>query len=68
VTCSDNRWYVLAHDTECGEVRTFALGRITAPVLTSDIPASFNPHKYLGASFNVMKGDGDYEVVIEFDA
>jgi len=71
LTCSDNRWYVLAHDTDCGEVRTFALGRITAPALTSDtfsVPASFDPTKYLGASFSVMKGDGDYEVVIEFDA
>lgn len=71
LTCSDNRWYVLAYDTDCGEVRTFALGRITAPVLTADsfnIPASFDPHKYLGTSFSVMKGDGDYKVVIEFDA
>ena len=71
LTCCDNRWYVLAHAPDCGEVRTFALGRITAPILTNDtftIPAAFNPHQYLGASFSVMKGDGDYEVVIEFDA
>lgn len=60
-----------AHDTDCDEVRTFALGRITTPVLTGEtfqIPASFDPTKYLSASFSVMKGDGDYEVVIEFDA
>lgn len=71
MTCSDNRWYVLAHDPDCGEVRTFALGRITAPVLAAQCftkPASFDPHKYLGDSFSVMKGDGDYEVLIEFDA
>ncbi len=71
MTCSDNRWYILAHDPDCGEVRTFALGRIKTAVLTEHRftrPASFDPHKYLGASFSVMKGDGDYEVVIEFDA
>ena len=71
LTCSDNRWYILAHDPGRGEVRTFALGRIKTAVVTEHRftkPAAFDPQKYLGASFSVMKGDGDYEVVIEFDA
>jgi proteasome accessory factor B len=71
MTCSDNRWYILAHDPGRGDVRTFALGRIQSAVLTDhrfSKPASFDPQKYLGASFGVMKGDGDYEVVLEFDA
>ena len=71
LTCSDNRWYLLGYDTDAADVRTFALGRISAPVITDrrfEKPASFDPNKYLGASFGVMKGDGDYEVVIEFDA
>ena len=71
LTCGDNRWYLLGYDTEAADVRTFALGRISAPVLTDQRfqkPASFDPNRYLGASFGVMKGDGDYEVVIEFDA
>lgn len=71
LTCGENRWYLLGYDTDAADVRTFALGRISAPVLTDqrfEKPASFDPNKYLGASFGVMKGDGDYEVVIEFDA
>jgi len=71
LTCSDNRWYLLAYDPDCGEVRTFALGRITAPSITTTHftkAAHFDPHKYLAASFGVMKGDGNYEVLIEFDA
>jgi len=71
LTCSDNRWYLLAHDPDRGAIRTFALGRITAAVLTDQRfakPASFDPQKYLGDSFGVMKGHGDYEVLIEFDA
>ena len=71
MTCSDNRWYILGHDTARDDIRTFALGRIAAPVLTDhhfEKPADFDPQKYLKGSFTVMKGEGDYEVVIEFDA
>lgn len=71
LTCSDNRWYLLAHDPDCGEVRTFALGRITSPTVTARSFAkspTFDPQKYLAGSFSVMKGDGNYEVIIEFDA
>lgn len=71
LTCSDNRWYVLAYDPDCGDVRTFALGRIAAPTVTAisfSKSPHFDPHKYLAASFGVMKGDGNYEVLIEFDA
>ena len=31
-------------------------------------PKDFDPDKHLKGSFGVMSGDGDYEVVIEFDA
>jgi predicted DNA-binding transcriptional regulator YafY len=31
-------------------------------------PKDFNPDEYLGRSLGVMKGDQDYEVVIEFDS
>jgi proteasome accessory factor B len=70
LTCTDNRWYLLAHDVEREDIRTFALGRISAPDLATDHfprPAHFDPEKYLRGSFTVMKGDGDHEVVIEFD-
>ncbi len=71
LTCIDNRWYVLAFDIQRMDIRTFALGRITSPIVTDERfekPANFDPAKYLEGSFTVMKGEGDYSVVIEFDA
>jgi proteasome accessory factor B len=70
LTCIDNRWYLIGHDADRGDTRTFALGRMKGLVLTSERfsrSQSFDPEKYLRGSFSVMKGDGNYEVVIEFD-
>ena len=69
--CSDNRWYLIGHDTARGDTRTFAVGRMTSLTLTPERftkPIDFDLEKYLRGSFTVMKGDGDYDVVIEFDA
>ncbi len=68
--CIDNRWYLIAYDIDRSDVRTFVLGRITNPRLGDPFtkPKDFDPDKYLDGSFGVMKGTGDYEVVIEFDA
>lgn len=71
LTCIDNRWYLLAHDVKRNDIRTFALTRLSAPVLTDDRfekPKDWDPNEYLRGSFAVMKGEADYEVVIEFDA
>jgi predicted DNA-binding transcriptional regulator YafY len=71
LTCCDNRRYLLAWDEARSDVRTFALGRMQKPTICEERfnkPHSFDPNKYLKGSFTVMKGEGDYEVVIEFDA
>jgi proteasome accessory factor B len=70
LTCIDNRWYLLAHDTDRSDIRTFVLGRITNPRPGDPFtkPKDFDPEKYFDGSFGAMKGTGDYEVVIEFDA
>ena len=66
-----NRWYLLAHDRERRDIRSFVLGRMRDAKVGSDrfvIPADFNPKKYFDHSLGVMTGTGDYEVVIELDA
>jgi len=71
LTCINNSWYLMAHDVGRGELRTFALARLSAPELTTDRfsrPQDFDPEKRLRASFGVTSGDADYEVVVEFDS
>lgn len=71
LACVENHWYLFAFDTGRRAVRTFALARLSAPRLLSQRfvpPADFHPDAYLRGSFSVLKGDADYEVVIEFDA
>ena len=63
--------YLMTHDVKRGGIRTFALVRLKEPELTAEHfvrPKDFDPEKHLKGSFGVMSGDGDYEVVIEFDA
>jgi proteasome accessory factor B len=67
----DGRMYLLAHDTVRCEIRTFLLGRMMDVKATSDRfvrPKEFDPKKELSSSLGVMKGNGDYQVVIEMDA
>ncbi|MDB6057681.1 MAG: hypothetical protein JWO95_1525 [Verrucomicrobiales bacterium] len=70
LTCIDNRWYLLAYDMDRSDIRTFVLGRTTNPRIGDPFtkPKDFDPDKYFDGSFGAMKGTGDYEVVIEFDA
>jgi len=71
IPCCDNRWYMIGYDEGRGDVRTFALGRMEEPSVCEERftrPKNFDPAEYLSGSFAVMKGEGDYEVVIEFDA
>ncbi len=71
LTCNDNRWYLIGHDLDRGSIRTFALARMNGqpvPGMTFEKPADFDLDQYLQGSLTVMNGDGDYEVVIEFDA
>jgi proteasome accessory factor B len=71
LTCNDNRWYLIGHDVDRGEIRTFALSRIHGSAALGDTfqkPKDFSVAKYLRGSLTVMSGQGDYEVVLEFDA
>lgn len=69
--CINNGWYVMGHDVEREAVRTFALVRFRKPELTDEHfvrPKDFSPEEHLRGSFSVMRGDGDYQVVIAFDS
>jgi proteasome accessory factor B len=71
LTCNDNRWYLIGHDVDRGEIRTFALARIQGGAMPGEAfhkPKEFSVEKHLSGSFTVMSGQGDYDVVIEFDA
>lgn len=71
LTCNDNRWYVIGHDVDRGDIRTFALARFHGGAVlgeTFEKPADFNVAQYLRGSLTVMSGRSDFEVVIEFDA
>jgi predicted DNA-binding transcriptional regulator YafY len=70
LACIDNHWYLFAYDLNRGAIRTFALTRLAKPAVMDERfvrPKDFNPDKYLGGSFTVMKGDREQEVVILFD-
>jgi predicted DNA-binding transcriptional regulator YafY len=73
VACIDNHWYLLAYDVKRAALRTFSLTRMQKPQLGKKrftVSKRFDPDEYLRGSFGVYKGDaeGDYEVVVEFDA
>ena len=71
LTCHENLWYMIGWDHERSDFRSFVLARICGPVLVGNKfqkVRQFDINKYLGKSFAIMKGEGDYQVVIEFDA
>jgi len=66
----DNAWYLLAHDPQRGQLRTFALARIRQPQLsggTFDRPRAFSAEKELKSGFGVFGGSGKHTVRIKFD-
>ena len=67
----DNAWYLLAHDPQRGQIRTFALPRIRTPKLsgkTFDRPRGFSAEKELKGGFGVFTGKAKHEVRISFDS
>jgi proteasome accessory factor B len=69
--CIDNHWYLFAFDVKRQAMRTFALPRMKSPEITAErftIPRKFNIAEYLKDSLTVFKGDGDYEIVVDFDS
>jgi proteasome accessory factor B len=71
LTCNDNRWYLIGHDVDRGDIRTFALARMNGSTVLAETiqnPKDFSVAKYMRGSVNVLSGRNDFEVVIEFDA
>jgi proteasome accessory factor B len=67
----DNAWYLLAHDPQRGQLRTFALARIRLPRATGktfDRPRNFSAEKELKTGFGVFGGTGKHRVRVRFDA
>lgn len=67
---AENGWYLVGHDNERREVRTFALARLSRLAATGERfvrPESFDPDRYFGNAFSVLNGDGDHQVVLKFD-
>ena len=67
----DNAWYLLAHDPQRGQIRTFALPRIRTPQFTTktfERPRGFSAAKELKGGFGVFAGTGKYLVKIRFDS
>ena len=67
----DNAWYLLAHDPQRGQIRTFALPRIRTPRFTKktfERPRGFSAAKELKGGFGVFAGTGKYLVKIRFDS
>lgn len=61
--------YVIGHDENSGETRTFKLERIQSARVLSDsyaIPVDFDPITYLEHSWQIMTGDQPVDVILRF--
>jgi predicted DNA-binding transcriptional regulator YafY len=68
---SQRAWYVIGHHGGRGAVRCLKLSRFTnlQPTAQSyEIPRSFSIDKHLGNAWRMIRGEGSYDVEIEFDA
>ncbi|MET0262552.1 MAG: WYL domain-containing protein [Rariglobus sp.] len=67
----ENLWYLIAYDLERKATRTFALPRITSVNVTKkhfEKPDDFSPEKFFASALGVLGGDGNFLVVIRFNA
>ena len=70
VACTKGRWYLAAYDLKRKAMRTFSLSRMeNLAVLDGrfERQPDFDPDKYFESGFGFLKGQGDYQVEIEFD-
>lgn len=68
--CVDNQWYVIGHDIDRGEKRTFAVPRMSAVRLTRRSfvrPRDFSIKEHLGGAFGIFAGAGDHRIRLRFD-
>ena len=67
----ENLWYLVGFDVEREALRTFAVPRISHVVAgkgTFVRPESFSPERFFASALGVLGGEGDFTVVIRFDA
>ena len=68
--CVDNQWYVIGHDMDRGEKRTFAVTRMSAVRVTRRTfvrPRDFSIKDHLGGAFGIFAGTGDHRIRLRFD-
>jgi predicted DNA-binding transcriptional regulator YafY len=71
LTYRENLWYLVGFDPARGALRTFAVPRISnvaATTRTFARPESFSPERFFATALGILGGEGDYTVVIRFDA
>ena len=71
LTNRDSRWYLVAFDLVEGIYKTYLLGRIVGAVTLGEKfvrRKDFNPEKHFSKSFGAMRGEGEYDIVLHFDA
>jgi proteasome accessory factor B len=67
----ENLWYLVGFDLERGALRTFALPRISHPVVLKTQfvrPPDFSPEKFFASALGVLGGERNYRVVVRFAA
>ncbi|MEO6569850.1 MAG: WYL domain-containing transcriptional regulator [Opitutaceae bacterium] len=67
----ENSWYLIGFDLERNALRTFALPRIADVVVAKETfvrPLDFSPEKFFANALGVLGGEGNYQVVIRFQA
>jgi proteasome accessory factor B len=67
----NGEWYLYAYDHTRKDIRTFVPARVQSVKLTGktfERPQKFSLEKRLRDSFGVHSGEGEYEVVIRFNA
>ena len=68
--CVDNQWYVIGHDVDRNEKRTFAIARMSAVRVSKRTfvrPREFSIKNHLGGAFGIFAGAGDHRIRLRFD-
>jgi proteasome accessory factor B len=71
LTCANQQWYVLGHDSLRRANRTFVLARMQKlKVLAATFvrPKNFSADKFLKGSFGIFSGDKPIDIRIRFDS
>jgi proteasome accessory factor B len=67
----ENLWYLVGFDVGRAALRTYALPRIANVVAKKSPfvrPENFSPEKFFASALGILGGEGNYTVVIRFDA